>query len=292
MVQKSLQEEFLSVKFDVIQPERATITPGRTMSSAAAKALSLLSYFTERDPEWGLSDLARRAGLDKATVYRMLVVLTGAGLVEQRSDTKLYRLGAEILRLARIRESAFPVATIIEPVLTRLTAETGETAHASLLSGTSLLTIGISESPKATRVSLVAGEVLSLHSTASGIATLAFSPPDLAARVLQGELRRFTDQTLTDAAAIRGRVEQARADGFSEADQTHEDDVHGIAAPLFDSGGLACGAVAVATPTHRITDESRAGIARRVVAAAVEITGKIGGRAPESFAAIAAASPT
>ena len=83
------------------------------MSSTVAKALTLLEYFSEIEPELGLSDLARRSRLDKATVHRMLSVMADAGLVEQRHDTKLYRLGAGVLRLARIREKAFPFASVL-----------------------------------------------------------------------------------------------------------------------------------------------------------------------------------
>ena len=107
------------------------------------KALTLLDYFSDRRPAIGLSELARLAGMDKATVHRMATALANHGFLEQDPLTKSYRLGAGILRLARLREACFPVEAIIEPILKALSEETGETAHASLLAGMKLATVGV-----------------------------------------------------------------------------------------------------------------------------------------------------
>jgi len=51
--------------------------------STVEKAISLLNLF-EEEPEWGLSDLARRSKFDKATTRRLLVALSNCGLIDQR----------------------------------------------------------------------------------------------------------------------------------------------------------------------------------------------------------------
>lgn len=253
------------------------------MSSTVAKALALLDHFTEDAPEVGLSDLARRAGIDKATVHRMLSVMADAGLVEQRGTARLYRLGAGVLRLARVRETSFPVTAIYQPALEVLTEISGETAHAALVSGLALATIGVCESNRGSRVSLVAGEVLPFHCTASGIVALAFAGEDLRARVLAAPLVRRTSHTLTDPGALRERLEKARSAGFAEGDQTYEDDVYGIAAPVFDTDGLAIGTLAVATPAHRMTGDLRRTIIRALFAQAESVTFGTGGKCPPAY---------
>lgn len=254
------------------------------MSSTVAKALSMLDYFSEDEPEIGLSDLSRKTGIDKATVHRMLSAFVDAGIVEQRSDTKLYRLGAGVLRLARVREHAFPVTTVYQAALDRLAAETEETAHASLVSGRALATIAVRESTRGSRVSLVAGEILPFHSTASGIAVLAFTDPKTRDRVLASQLEAKTRQTVTEASGLRAQIERTETRGYSIGDQTNEDDVFGIAAPVFDHAGLAVGAVAVATPAHRMTDDLRAVIIAGVLREATKVTFETGGRMPAKFA--------
>lgn len=253
------------------------------MSSTVAKALSLLDLFSERRPHAGLSDIARLAGIDKATTHRLLAALAHHGLVEQDQASRQYRLGAAVLRLARIREATYPDTALILPILERLSAETGETAHASLFAGNRLATIGVVESARSSRVSLTPSEELPLHATASGIAFLAYQSEDAITRHLAAPLAAITTHTITDAAVIRKEIAAARRNGFATADQTLEFDVFGIAAPLFDGDGFSRGAIAVATPRHRITPALRTAIAEAVVAAAGEASRKLGGAPPESF---------
>ena len=254
------------------------------MSSTVAKALTLLEHFSEDEPEIGLSGLARMSGLDKATVHRMLGAMADAGLLEQAEDTKLYRLGAGVLRLARVRETAFPMASVIEQALEDLAEQTGETAHASLISGSALATVGIRESIRSNRVSLVAGEILPFHSTASGFATLAFGSKDLRKRVYASVLKARTDHTTTNAETLRGLVERVEQLGYAVADQTNEEEVYGIAMPIFDRNGVAKGAMAVATPTHRINDALRNRIISALVTASERVTSGTGGRLDKRFA--------
>nr|WP_246476287.1 IclR family transcriptional regulator [Roseibium litorale] len=258
------------------------------VSSTVAKALTLLEFFSEEEPELGLSELARRSGMDKAAVHRMMGAMAESGLVEQQADSRLYRLGAGVLRLARVRETAFPISSIVQPILEELSAATGETAHASLISGRALANIATCESRKGNRVSLVAGEILPFHCTASGLATLAYCSEKLLKSVLSRPLQAKTPFTITDSAAILARLEEVRKCGVSESDQTNEEDVHGIAAPIFDRAGLACGAVSVSTPSHRMTEDQRRLSITAVIRAAGLITAGLGGQNPRHYTDAAA----
>lgn len=253
------------------------------MSSTVAKALSLLDYFSEAEPEIGLSELARRSGVDKATVHRMLGVMCDYGLLEKRGDARLYRLGAGVLRLARVRETAFPVTSIFQQVLEKLSSELGETAHASLISGHALATIGVSESNRGSRVSLMAGEILPMHSTASGLVVMAFSKAELVDRLLGEPLAAKTSRTITDPSILRARLQEVALTGYAESDQTNEDDVYGIAMPVFDSDGTATGAIAVATPAHRMTNDLRQQVIAALFREAEKLNYSLGGRPPTAF---------
>jgi IclR family acetate operon transcriptional repressor len=258
------------------------------MSTTVAKALSLLDHFSDSEPEIGLSELARRSGVDKATVHRMLGVMCDYGLLEKRGDARLYRLGAGVLRLARVRETAFPISSVFQLSLETLSAEVGETAHASLVSGRALATIGVSESNRGSRVSLVAGEILPMHSTASGLVVLAFSKADFVDRVLGEPLLAKTSRTITDPGVLRARLQEVRLSGFAESDQTNEDDVYGIAVPVFEIDGTASGAIAVATPAHRMTNDLRRQVIAALFREAEKLTLGTGGRPSAEFRAVAA----
>ncbi|WP_323037886.1 IclR family transcriptional regulator [Pararhodobacter sp.] len=248
------------------------------------KALRLLEHFESQHPEFGLSDLARVSGIDKATVLRMLTDLSSIGLVEQDPQSRHWRLGAGLLRLARLREAAFPVTRILTPILNALALETGETAHASLLSGDDLGTVGVAESQRTNRVHLEPGLILPLHATASGLAYTAYARPDQRAQVLNRALGRVTKSTPDSRDALATAIAQTRTRGYAIANQTFEDEVYGLAMPLFGPDGFAIGALAVASPASRITPEIEAQIVAALTPAALKATRDLGGRIPPTAA--------
>ena len=244
------------------------------------KALKLLDFFTDKVSEIGLSDLARLSGIDKATVLRMLHDMAESGFVEQNPENKRWRLGAGILRLARLREASQPVTRVLTPILERLATETGETAHVSLVSGRDLANIGVVEPARANRVYIEPGLILPLHATASGVAYVAFTRPEQRERVLARRLPAITGTTPITREALAELVSTAAARGFAVADQTFEAEVYGVAVPIFGADGYACGALAVATPASRVTDDHVRAILAALGPAATEATQGLGGRVP------------
>lgn len=244
------------------------------------KALRLLDFFTDKVRELGLSDLARLSGIDKATVLRMLGDMAEVGLVEQNPENRRWRLGAGILRLARLREASQPVTSVLTPIMERLAAETGETAHVSLVSGRDLANIGVVEPPRANRVHIEPGLTLPLHATASGLCFIAFARAEQRERVLARKLPAITGTTPITREALAELVARAAARGYAVADQTFEAEVYGIAVPIFGPDGFARGALAVATPASRVTAEHERGILAALVPAANEATQGLGGRVP------------
>lgn len=240
------------------------------------KGLSLLNLFSEQSPEMGLSEIARRSGFNKATTRRFLMALKRNGFVEQNTDTRAYRLGPGILRLARVREAVSPVTSAAGPVLEALVDAFAETAHFSLYSGGMLATIGLVESSKSNRVILENGETLPLHATASGLAYLAFADPAIVRMALRKTLKAYTEKTIVDPTEIAAQLKKAHRVGTTVAKNSYEDGVCGIAAPVFASDGFACGAVALALPESRAGRQLIARIKPQIAAAAIDITRAMG----------------
>ncbi|GAB4361592.1 MAG: IclR family transcriptional regulator [Oricola sp.] len=249
-----------------------------------SKALSLLTNFNQSRTEIGLSEIARLAGINKTTAYRLLTELQASGFVEQVGPEKAWRLGPEILRLARLREAAVPLATASRSILERIAEQTHETAHVSVLRGTELNAVAhVYSTRHATRVMMEDAERLSLHGTGSGLAVLAFSPDAFVDSVLARPLARHTPDTVTDPDALRALLGPIRESGVAESVGGFEADVHSHAAPVFNSDGLPVGALAVAAPVARVTPDRAAVIRDAVVRGALELTRAIGGFVPDSY---------
>ncbi|TNF17412.1 MAG: IclR family transcriptional regulator [Rhodobacteraceae bacterium] len=245
------------------------------------KALELLNFFSASRAHIGLSEFVRLSGRDKATVHRHLVELEANGFLEQNPESRAYRLGPALLRLSAVREAALPMRAVVRPIVTDLAQATGELAHASMLQGAMLSPVCAFDPRRhGTQVSFDQSEMLPLHATSSGLAVLAFGPPDLRAAVLAGRLTPYTPDTPTDPDRLRAAIARTRDEGISRLDQAFDREVSSQGAPIFDARGEAMGALSVAVPSVRATPEKRAAIRDHLIAAARQATLSLGGAFP------------
>ena len=248
------------------------------------KAISLLELFTADEPEHRLSDLARKSGFDKATTRRLLVALAKHSLVEQDAESRRYRLGAGLSRLARIREAHFPFLKVAVPVARALAAQTGETIHLSEYGTGALLTVHVELSTRANRVNVDVGQTLPLHATASGIAFLARARPALVDAFFATPMDAFTRYTVRERAEVMRAAKRAAERGYSRSDQGFEEGVSSVAAPIVEADGYAIGTLAIASPLSRINDEIADAHGHAVARAATEISTRLNGETAATLA--------
>ncbi|RYH02629.1 IclR family transcriptional regulator [Salipiger sp. IMCC34102] len=254
------------------------------------KALDLLGYFSRTRPSIGLGEFVRLTGRDKATVHRHLVELEQNGFLEQDSVTRAYRLGPAILRLTSVRESTFPTRAVLRPLVTELSEDLDELVHASMLQGRILSPIFHADPKRhGTQVSFDEAEMQPLHATASGLVVLAFADDALREAVLAGPLAAHTDRTITDPEALRARLVEIRAAGLARAAGGFDTEVASQAAPLFGASGAVIGALSVAMPSGRGTDDRLESFRARLCAGAARATVSLGGTVPPDLAALWAA---
>lgn len=249
------------------------------------KAMSILSFFSPNPAEHRLSDLARAAGIDKVTAMRILSSLVSCGFVEQHPQTRHYRLGSAVLRLARVREACVPIAPALQPILNQLTEEVGETSHACLFSGKHMTTVAVSEPGRPTRVFVDLTQPLPVHATASGQAFLAYADE----ATVEGALNdlpvpaSFTSNTISSGAELRLRLEAIRERGCAVSTRSFEEEVTGIAAPVFDSHGRVRATISAACISSRMTPAFEREVEAAVRRACTKATSALGGQAPEIF---------
>ncbi len=246
------------------------------------KAMKLLNLFSIKQPEIGLSELSRMAQFDKAATRRLLVALQNHNFVEQDLQTKRYRLGSGFLRLAKIREATLPITSLVQPVLDRISGKIRETSHAALFSDQHLSTLAVSFPDRANRVHLDIAESLPLHATASGIVFMAYCDPQIPT-TLPKTLDRYTANTITDHEMLNNRIKQAESLGYGVSENGYEDEVTGIAVPVFATDGYAFATLAIATPTSRMTGDLAQKIRETLFAASVSVTRTLGGDIPGKY---------
>lgn len=257
--------------------------------SSAVKTLQLLSYFSTTSPEIGLSALCRLAKRDKATTHRHLQALEEAGFVEQNPLTRQYRLGPALLQLAQTREQTVPRKESATPVLKALAEETGETTHASVLSGTSVFGLTSCESTQHSTRVVIDLNRFPLHATASGLSILAFGPTNLM-EVAANNLETFTSHTVNSRASLEEAVQTVRETGFGRTIRSFEDEVSSLAAPVFDETGNVAGAVSVACVATRFSPELERKCQEHLIIASRDLTRGWGGAVPHEIEVLWAAT--
>jgi len=244
-----------------------------------AKALSLLNLVAAQQEDKGLSELARLAGMDKATARRMLVELEAYGFLEQDASSRRYRIGAAPVRLARIREARFPLLRTAIPFVKELAETTGETCHLAEFTADALYSLHVEDSPKAHRVIVEVGIVMPFHATASGLAFLAHLSPEAAESLLKGPLGAFTAETVTERDILRQRLAETRARGWSVSRNGLEAGVVSTAAAVLSPDRKPIATLAVAAPEVRADEARLLEMGRKVLDAAHRLSAKLGGGA-------------
>ena len=250
-----------------------------------SKAIELLNLFTADCPELGLAEFQRLTRRDKATTYRYLCALESTGLLEQDAVSRAYRLGPAILRLAHVREVTVPRRQGVRMALPRLADRTGETAHASILEGNTLVTLADHSANRHAMQVVMHNSTIPLHATGSGLAVLAFADAALRESLLD-ELPKFTHNTMTRRSALMKELQRVRQSGFGIVNEGFEEGVSGIGVPLFDSSNHVAGAVAVASVSVRMNDELIKTIKHELVYASQSISHSWGGEIPAPLRAV------
>ena len=97
------------------------------MSATAAKrvrsverAVNILRCFDRESPTLAVTDLQRRLGLSRPTLYRLLETLEGKGLVRSFGEPKRFELGHGVVELAQSWLGRIDVTAVAQPMLNAL----------------------------------------------------------------------------------------------------------------------------------------------------------------------------
>ena len=217
-----------------------------------AKGLRVIEAFAEGDRRLSIADVAKKTGLDRATVRRSLLTL--AELQYADYDGKFFKLTPRILRLGHAYLSATPLPALLQPHLDLLAEKTGQSSSASVLDGAQVLYIARASQRRVMSINLNPGSRLPAYCSSMGRVLLAELPHDTARTLLAGtELRANTDHTLTDVEAIMLELGRVRERGYAVIDQELELGLRSIAVPLKGRSGETIAALNVGAPAAHMS---------------------------------------
>ncbi len=239
------------------------------------RALTVLEILAKRGVA-GVTEIAGELGVHKSTASRLVSVLESRGMVEQLSDRGKYRLGFGIVRLAGALTVQRDLAHESRKACEDLAADVGETVNVAILDGGRVINISEVRGTASIALHNWVGQSTPPHATSSGKVLLAFLPGADLRALLGAELPRYTAHTLTDLAALAAELDRVRRRGWASTAEEYEVGLNALAAPVRDHEDRVVAAVSVSGPSYRLTPDAFAGVAGRLVAAAGEISRRLG----------------
>ncbi len=242
------------------------------------KALATLRLFT-LEREWlGVREIARLLDINSATVHNILRTLMDTGLIEQHPESKKYRLGLGLVRLAGTKLAQLDVVTASAGPMKDLLTETGETISLAVLYGNDLVYLAKMESLQAVRVASRIGGGAPLHASAHGKSLLAFLDDDSINRLLTPPLLSYTSATVTDVRKLRAELKQIRVQDYAVDRGAYLPDVNAVAAPIRDASGHVIASLAIVALASRLPVAKVKTYAALVKGAAGRISSALGYR--------------
>ncbi len=215
-------------------------------------ALSVLNCFFDSE-ELSAVDIAKLKGMNRSTVYRLLVTLESQGYLTKTENSK-YRLGVKIFSLGQLAYRRMELVSLVRPYLIQLSARTNETSHLVVMNdATHVIFADKAVGNAMLTMDTALGLRTPAHLTGSGKAILAFQPEHILTQYLHSaKFESKTPHSLRNGAELLSRIEEIRAQGYAVDAEESELGLTCIALPLIDASGFALAAISISGPTTRI----------------------------------------
>jgi DNA-binding IclR family transcriptional regulator len=261
---------------DSIEPNEPNESSGGSAAPVQSvdRALTILELLAH-DGESSVTQIAGGLGVHKSTAFRLLATLETHRLVEQVNDRGRYRLGVGNLRLAGATTARLDVVSEARPVCRQLAADTGETVNITVLSDTSALYLDQQAGSSALQSHNWVGQRIPLHATSNGKVLISELSESALAEALP-DLPRFTDQTITSRRKLIEELAEVRRIGYALAVDELEIGLTAAAAPIRSAHGDIIASMSISGPTFRLDQARLDDEVPKVVAAALEVSHRLG----------------
>lgn len=227
---------------------------------ALARGLAVIECFGRDSPALTLSQVAKQAGVNRATARRLLHTLTQLGYAS--FDGKFFRLAPRVLQLGYAYLSSLDIWQVVQPYLVELVEEVGESCSVTVLDGAEV--VYVARVPVAGKVMAInphVGTRLPAHVSSPGRVLLAGLEPAELDRLITGigPLRPYTEFSVTDPERLKDIIRQAGRQGWALVDQEMELGLRSIAVPIRDASGQVIAALNVGGHTSRETVDDMLG---------------------------------
>lgn len=202
----------------------------------------------------GVTELSQYTDIPKSTMYYYLTTLERNEYVIKEGDK--YALSLQFLELGEKAREHQKLYEVAKPEVNNLANKTGEIASVLVEEHGRGVFICIATGDQAVHIDSYLGQRVHLHTLALGKAILAHLPRERVNEIIEAHgLPQRTRLTLTDKEELFNELEQVRENGIAFGPGERLQGLHGVAAPIKAPDGDVSGAISVAGPSKRISEE-------------------------------------
>ncbi len=234
-----------------------------TGTQAVERSIHLLKLLATRGTfGWGLTDLARRSGLEKATVHRILAALEAQRLARHDRREHRYYPGPMLLELGLSVPTHQPLISEGQAAAARLAQRMRCVAFFYLRSGHEFV-VACRAGPSARGGMLIeVGHRRPLIVSAGGVAMLVAMPAEERQTVVQRNMLDVAAMGTAKPERFVRMLERSIPLGYAANLEDIVVGIHAFGIVLRDAGGNAMGSVSLAGPPERLLAASADKIVR------------------------------
>ena len=236
--------------------------------NAVVRTMALLELLAQ-NPKSGLTEISKKIGISKSTVFRFLNTLCDLGYVYKDPYTERFELSFKVQGLVTSNNTEMDIKKFALPSMEHLAEATGETIHLGAMEQGHLVYLHKIESQKALRVVAMqsaVGKSAPLYCTGVGKALMAWQDRELINSYLHDTVFEvFTSNTIHDRLKIAEEFEMIHSQGYAIDNEEHEVGVRCVAAPIFTMNGKVAAAMSISGPSVRMTDSRMADLSTLII---------------------------
>lgn len=248
-------------------------------NASTLRVLQIIEEVVSHENGIAISELEKKLGIHKSTIYRYVATLRDAGYLEQDEDTKYYKVGLNLFSLGSKIVNSINWTKEVRPYLVELRDTFQETVHLGVADKGEVIYIDKVESEQSIRMYSKVGVRSPIYCTGIGKAILAHLPKEKQASIIdQLELKRYTENTIVNKEKLAEELQKIVAKGYALDLEEHELGVVCAAVPIFNYNGELLGAISVAGPAIRIDEIRLLEIAKKIKELAQSLKLRLGVR--------------
>ncbi|MBS7262157.1 MAG: IclR family transcriptional regulator [Eubacteriales bacterium] len=211
--------------------------PINAPAPAAYHAVKIIELLAAEKEPLGISEIGRKLDLNINMVFRVLNTLQTCNWVCVDSRTNKYQLTLRPFETTAKSRDSISLYSLAMPLVHQYWEAFGESIILSILKNDACFYLLSMESTRTVRISASVGSSYPLYCSAPGKILLAYSDPAYIEEYTSRPMKKYTENTLADKAALCANLEEIRTCGYALDKEEYGRGIICFAAPIFSSTG-------------------------------------------------------